>query len=101
MQRSCPLPLMLVTVLAAAHPAAAFDPHGDPQLLFANAGMGSWSPQGDRICYARIPAGGIVTYEFATRQSVEVSATGVDPAWSPAAGRYIAFIEAKAAPEQP
>ncbi len=54
----------------------------------------SWSPDGTRIVFGKVPFGaGLQILDLETDRLVDLVDSGKDPAWAPAEGRWIAFVE--------
>ena len=68
------------------------------QLLAEDAQAGTWSPDGKKIAFAHAnpTANGLRILTLASNTIEELAETGKDPAWSPGAGRFIAFTDKKA-----
>jgi len=52
----------------------------------------SWSPDGNRLAFAKSPGQGIRIFDLESEETNDLVPTGKDPAWSPD-GRFIAYVE--------
>lgn len=94
-----PAPMAMVPARAAPAPMEVIENNLTNRLPSAkrqvsDAATSSWSPDGRRIAYGKMPFGaGIEIVDVATGKTEGLSKAGKDPAWASGEGRWIAFVE--------